>query len=325
MLIREITEDEELMIRKQDAANSIKEAQEFKKKKVLRFNDNVKSDSEEDPEQDPRRSSAEPEIIIPGTRTKLSTQKWGSLIEELDDDVPRKPETKGKNSLNQDVSGQDGRSASTSSINTLVETGSLTLPPTVNIKREDEEKFKFTFVENAKFAGFQDKETQALLFKWGMQDHCYMKRFSYDKLLQSLQIKSFLLDFFNDPTNASPVTSLDFFDRLKSNVFEVPDEYIDGFVVSDELRRCLLMEEFESYDIFSGADRKEFIFHFEDEVEPYLTTTKKIYKDLMTVTKDSTTGKLRVSSLVYKITNAETAHSPLFPVNVFYHASDVYY
>lgn len=73
------------------------------------------------------------------------------------------------------------------------------------------------------------------------------------------------------------------------------DEYYESFIVSDELRKCLLMPEFPSYDaVFSNADRQEFIFHvfkalclggrlcqFEDEIEPYLDCTKKLYKDLV--------------------------------------------
>jgi cilia- and flagella-associated protein 300 len=64
--------------------------------------------------------------------------------------------------------------------------------------------------------------------------------------------------------------------------------------VSDELRKCLLMEEFDSYSTFSAEDRKEFIFHifkalclggrlcqFEDSAKPYLEATKKTYKDLI--------------------------------------------
>ncbi|KAJ3190929.1 hypothetical protein HDU67_006061, partial [Dinochytrium kinnereticum] len=102
------------------------------------------------------------------------------------------------------------------------------------------------------------------------------------------------------------ITSLSFFDRLKPPTPHAPlrpdgqikkclDEYVDGFVVSDELRKCLLMEECESYDLFSKADRREFIFmlfksvalggrlcQFEDEIGAYLETTKKLYKDLMT-------------------------------------------
>ncbi|KAJ3192055.1 hypothetical protein HK101_007114 [Irineochytrium annulatum] len=260
-----------------------------------------------------------------------------------------------------------------------------------------EASFKFVLLENAKFSGFGDKETQELLYKWGMRDHCYLKRFSYDQVLQAYQIKDFLLDFFNDP-NSNPhlkvlgtmdrwgnlgkvrsvdfttthhtVTSLSFFDRLKTPTPTIPivpvrednsirkclDVYTDqGFVISDELRQCLLMPECESYDLFSSAERGEFIFHlfkalclggrlcqFEDSLDPYLEVTRKLYKDLITVARGDA-GGLRVASLVYRIDGVKSEGSPLFPmdhpqnfcyvsidplrrhVNVFYHASDVYY
>lgn len=81
------------------------------------------------------------------------------------------------------------------------------------------------------------------LFKRGMQDHMYLHKFSYDQFMQHYQIEAFLLDFFNDAhvqgalrvlgtqdrwgklgkvTSVSTeetlhtVTSLSFFDRLKS-------------------------------------------------------------------------------------------------------------
>lgn len=72
------------------------------------------------------------------------------------------------------------------------------------------------------------------------------------------------------------------------------DEYVNGFVVADHLRKCLIVEDDESYSLFSDQDRKEFIFHlfkalslggklcqFEDTLQPYLDATKLIYKDLV--------------------------------------------
>ena len=72
-----------------------------------------------------------------------------------------------------------------------------------------------------------------------MQDHCYVKRFTFDQAFQSYQIDQFLLDFFHNNPNIKvlstgdrwatlgkvtqvtkeetlhSVTSLSFFDRLK--------------------------------------------------------------------------------------------------------------
>lgn len=83
--------------------------------------------------------------------------------------------------------------------------------------------------------------------------------------------------------------------RVNGNIIKCFDEYTpEGFIVSDELRKCLIMPETENYTTFSKEDRKEFIFHlfkalclggrlcqYEDEIDPYLSVTKKMYKDLI--------------------------------------------
>ena len=68
-----------------------------------------------------------------------------------------------------------------------------------------------------------------------------------------------------------------------------------------------------------------------------------MYKDLVSVAKEASTGKIKVTSLVYKVTAVECSSSPLFPmehpqnfcfisidllkrhVALLYHASDDYY
>ena len=112
------------------------------------------------------------------------------------------------------------------------------------------------------------------------------------------QVKSVVFE-----TMKHSITSLQFFDRLHEKgvvrenlqIVKCLDEYHDTFLVSDELRKCLLMPEFEMYHVFSETDRKEFIFHlfkalclggklcqFEDDLKPYLNVTKRLYKDLIT-------------------------------------------
>ena len=61
-------------------------------------------------------------------------------------------------------------------------------------------KFRFNHIERATLPGFNDKLIQENLFKWGMQEHMYLKRFSYDQYLNPLEIDEFLLQFFNDPS-----------------------------------------------------------------------------------------------------------------------------
>jgi cilia- and flagella-associated protein 300 len=166
---------------------------------------------------------------------------------------------------------------------------------------EPSKKYKFTEFEQAKFPGFSSKEIQDLLFKWGMQDHCYIKRFTFDQAFKEYELDQFLVAFFHQnpcikvlgsqdrwgtlgnvdkiekEETLHSVTSLSFFDRLKNGIIyflttddkiirfngdivKCLDEYYDSFLISDQLRKCLLMPEFEEYDIFSALDRKEFIF-----------------------------------------------------------------
>ncbi len=38
------------------------------------------------------------------------------------------------------------------------------------------------------------------------------------------------------------------------------DEYFENIIISDELRKCLLLEESDNYEIYSDKERNEFIF-----------------------------------------------------------------
>eukprot|EP01135_Chromosphaera_perkinsii_P001492 Nk52_evm1s183 gene=Nk52_evmTU1s183 len=113
---------------------------------------------------------------------------------------------------------------------------------------------------------------------------------------------------------SATVMDLSFFDRLteessivRSNgtIVKCFDEYLDGMysqiTVSDELRKMFLLpEESEFTDLFSSEDQREFCYrllkHFqiggvlcqyEDEFKPYLDTVKTVYKELISVVKDS--------------------------------------
>ena len=44
----------------------------------------------------------------------------------------------------------------------------------------------------------------------------------------------------------------------------------------------------------------------QDSLEPYLDTSKKIYKEMLSVQKNSTTGAVEVSSVVYRVKSIET-------------------
>ncbi|NXY49914.1 CF300 protein, partial [Ceuthmochares aereus] len=116
--------------------------------------------------------------------------------------------------------------------------------------------------------------------------------------------------------------SMSFFDRLYSEgvfretgeIVKCYNDYYDDILISDELRKVLLLEDSDHYDIFSQSDRKEFLFclfkhlciggtlcQFEDVVGPYLETTKALYKDLVSVRKNPETKEIHIISTVFRV------------------------
>ncbi|CAG2057418.1 unnamed protein product, partial [Timema podura] len=113
------------------------------------------------------------------------------------------------------------------------------------------------------------------------------------------------------------VVSMSFFNPLtkpdsgivSSNdwLVKCPYDEIDGFTITDELRKMLLDEDSSNYKLISKSDRNEFIFclfqaiclggqwcQYEDSIKPYLDITKLIYKDLVSVQKDPATKAIFV-------------------------------
>jgi hypothetical protein len=216
---------------------------------------------------------------------------------------------------------------------------------------ENARKYTFNYLPNKHFSSIDGKDLQESLIKWCMNNRLKAQAFSFDQPFQSYQKDDFVLAFFQDPdvvhslqvvssngtwashgVTASSVTvepvpctamSMEYFDRLYNNnvvresgyIVKCFDDYYEDFVISDELRKMLLIADSDNYDLYSEAERSEFLFRlfrhlclggavcqYEDTVQPYLDATKVIYKDLVSVQKDSKTGQLHVTSLVYKVT-----------------------
>ncbi|XP_044143868.1 cilia- and flagella-associated protein 300 [Bufo gargarizans] len=215
----------------------------------------------------------------------------------------------------------------------------------------DAAKFTFNHLPNRTFSFLENRDTRELLTKWSMNGRITAQAFRYDQYFQSFQKDDFVLAFFQDPSVASHLkvlsgssgqwttlgtnikkieareipcshVSMSLFDCLhKENIVKESgyiakclDEYVDEFVVSDELRKVLLLEDFEKYEIFSPSDRQEFLFHlfkhlclggavcqFEDTIDPYLETTKSMYKELLSVQKDPETKQINIISSVFKV------------------------
>ena len=128
------------------------------------------------------------------------------------------------------------------------------------------------------------------------------------------------------------VLRLDFFDRVKdeglvragdiAGCFDVP---CGDILVSDRLRKMILDESSEEWELYSEQERNELIFHvmkrlavgggmnqYDNQFQPYLDITKKLYKDLVTVSK-SAAGALQVSSITYEIESVSGTNQSLWP------------
>ncbi|ESP04752.1 hypothetical protein LOTGIDRAFT_229887 [Lottia gigantea] len=131
------------------------------------------------------------------------------------------------------------------------------------------------------------------------------------------------------------VLSMTLFDRLHDNnivresgaICKCLDEFYEDFTISDELRKMLLQEDSDHYDTYSESDREQFLFclfkhvclggqvcQYEDDIKPYLDMTKDIYKDLISVQKNSETKVLNIISSVFKVT-AGTEKGQVYPAS----------
>ena len=132
------------------------------------------------------------------------------------------------------------------------------------------------------------------------------------------------------------VLRLDFFDRLKDegivrqygeqlDIAKCLDVMCNGILASDRLRKLLLDESSEEWCVYTEAERSELIFHvmkrlavgggmnqWDESMDLYLSLTKQLYKDLVTVSKTST-GSLQVSSLTYEVESVTGSSASLFP------------
>ncbi|XP_030332646.1 cilia- and flagella-associated protein 300 [Strigops habroptila] len=221
--------------------------------------------------------------------------------------------------------------------------------------------FAFRPLPQKAFPCLEDRDIRDRLLKWSMQGRITAQAFSFDQQFKPYQKDEFVTAFFNDQnvnsslkllsasgqwtTLGSKVTkieatlvpcteiSMSFFDRLYSegivretgDIVKCYDDYYDDILISDELRKVLLLEDSDHYDIFSPLDRQEFLFclfkhlciggtlcQFEDAVAPYLETTKAFYKDLVSVQKNPETKEISIISTVFRV-SAYDIKWPMLP------------
>ncbi|KAL1514952.1 hypothetical protein AB1Y20_004028 [Prymnesium parvum] len=218
--------------------------------------------------------------------------------------------------------------------------------------------FTFHALEQG-FKSLSSREAQDALHKWNLGPFMRTQTFRFDQRFSTEQLDGFLSDFFGDPnvqaalpvctapgawgqlgpvkqsavryqTLRATVLRLDFFDRLNAagvvrsgSIAKCFDVQCGDILVSDLLRKMLLDEESEEWDLFSPTERSELIFHvlrrlaigggmnqFDDGMETYLSLTKALYKDLVTVQKSSS-GALQIASHIVQVTGI--VGNQLFP------------
>jgi len=140
---------------------------------------------------------------------------------------------------------------------------------------------------------------------------------------------------------STTVMNMSFFDKLKLDseiiteeggmVRGCMDEEFDGLNVQDKLREMLLNPESENSDLFSEAEKNEFLFHIlklvcrggslmqaESHFANWKDMTKKLYKDFITVNRGEG-GAIEITSKVFKVSGGglfklESRHNDLFVV-----------
>eukprot|EP00798_Chlamydomonas_sp_ICE-L_P027507 gene27507-2509_t len=135
------------------------------------------------------------------------------------------------------------------------------------------------------------------------------------------------------------LTRLDLFDKISTSpevaivrstgdIVKCMDDVREGFQISDMLREMLLSDESENADLYSDEEKAELLWkvfealclggpccQFEDRLEPYIEVTKKVYKELLAVQKNSA-GKVEVASSSWLLRSLETdAGDKLFPAH----------
>ncbi|XP_034864671.1 cilia- and flagella-associated protein 300 isoform X1 [Mirounga angustirostris] len=212
--------------------------------------------------------------------------------------------------------------------------------------------YYFRFLPQKTFQCLSTPETTSRLRQWSMLGRVAAQAFGFDQTFQAYRKDDFVMAFFKDPnvipnlkllSDSSgqwttlgtevkkieainvPCTqlSMSFFNRLhdedivrdNGHIVKCLDSFCDPFPISDELRKMLLVEDSEKYEVFSQPDREEFLFclfkhlclggalcQYEDVLHPYLETTKLLYKDLVSVRKNPQTKKIQITSSVFKVT-----------------------
>uniref|UniRef100_A0A3P8T694 Cilia- and flagella-associated protein 300 n=1 Tax=Amphiprion percula TaxID=161767 RepID=A0A3P8T694_AMPPE len=203
-----------------------------------------------------------------------------------------------------------------------------------------EQTFSFSPLPTKKFSFLQDKDTLALLMKWSMLGRISAQCYSFDLSFSSYNSEKFALPdhvwnvflcvaekpVVSVSVESVPCTqvSMELFDPIYSCGVVKPSGRVvkcfhDVHPDYDELRQVTLRS------VCLSKQRAEFLFRvfkhlcvggelcqYEDTIDPYINTTKQMYKDLISVQKDPETKKISVVSTVLKVC-AYDESGPCYP------------
>merc|ERR1711907_48847 len=137
---------------------------------------------------------------------------------------------------------------------------------------------------------------------------------------------------------STTVTNLDFFDVLKDEdlpcgaivrddgkIVGCYEDWEEGVCIQDKLRAAMCKRDSEEWDAIPEHMRKELLFgifrhvvlggamcQWEDNVQPYLATTKLLYKDLVKARKNADNGQIEITTQAYQVNRIDGA-GDLFP------------
>ncbi|KAF8560909.1 hypothetical protein P879_05872 [Paragonimus westermani] len=223
----------------------------------------------------------------------------------------------------------------------------------------DSRNSTFTFIEiqNRQYPSIHSKEAEDSLMKWSMKGRLKIHTFTFDENFRAYDVKNFIHSFLRSPavmqilhdygvsnetfrnvsfqqinctmTDMKMIKKIeDVTSRPNGVIKKCFDEVIAGVLVSDELRKFLLDEDFEASHVLTEKEKSEFLykvfFHLsiggelcqnEDNIKEYSEFTRKVYRDIISVQKSSETKELQIVSLVYKV-RAEDENGAVFPSNI---------
>lgn len=162
---------------------------------------------------------------------------------------------------------------------------------------EIEPKYTFVPLATKNYVGINEKVSEELLSKWGIQGNFVIQHFSFNEPFQQYHKYHLAEAFFKDNVVAKElltkqgnswvkrgitastvetkpvpcsVLSMSFFDKLQDpenkivyrsgNICKRYDMDIESFLVSDNLRGMLLDDECPEYNLYTTEEREEFIF-----------------------------------------------------------------